>query len=92
MKQQLPSIHPDQRARLRAVPFSLSERWTKKGMTEQDFITAPHLPKWGNIVIVDRARQTLLEAPKLRERGGRNIGEKSDKGDAWRCMFLPRKG
>ena len=71
------------RARLRAVPFNLSQRRAMKRFREQDFLAEPDMPKWGKTVIVERTRLTHVEAG-LPKRGGREIDEPTDDGQAFR--------
>jgi hypothetical protein len=79
---------PDECARLRGVPFTLSAQGAKEDFDLEAFVDAPHLPRWGSVLLVERTRQTC-DAGRLRERSGRSRDDKTDKGMAWQNMLLP---
>jgi hypothetical protein len=90
LKQQLTEqgFPPDECARLRGVPFTLSAQRAKKDLVLEEFVDAPHLPQWGSVLLVDRTRQTC-DAGRLHKRSGRSRDDNTDKGMAWQNMLLP---
>jgi hypothetical protein len=82
-------MDPDECARLRAVPFTLSQQGATKGLVKDKFMDAPELEKWGKrVLLVKRVRQTASKS-RLRRRGGRSRNDQTDKGGAWRDTLLP---
>jgi hypothetical protein len=78
-------MDPDECARLRAVPFTLSQQTTMKDFEQNAFMDAPHLPRWASVQLVERSWQTVVSAARLRELlRGRSRDDKTDKGTAWK--------
>jgi len=56
-------MDPDECARLRAVPFTLSQKMAIEDFNLKAFMDAPHLVKWGSrVLLVKRGRVTLSSA------------------------------
>ena len=77
-----------QRARLRPVPFTLSERMATAGFELRAFVRSPALAKWKRVLILKRAHlaHVLAGAPGA---GGRELSEQSPQGAAFRSMLYP---
>jgi hypothetical protein len=82
-------LPPRERARLRAVPDTLSEQVATKDFVLDDFRAAPELDKWGRVTIVQRAK-LVRSVVGLRSRAVRDVDARGARGNAWRHMLYPR--